>query len=448
MTGNEASQRARPGPEGVVSRLREARDALLRRSAPDLANLLGSVGARFRQAGDPLRAEALARIPSEAGLSPAMVRRVVDGMAREWTSSRLSELLRREFPDPSVLDRFSPDPTPADGPGEGGQRRLRALGDGVALHIGAGSVPGVCATSMIRSLLVKTPVLVKPGGGDRALTELFLRGLREADAAAGSAAEVVYWSGGSPGPWGEVASLVDRVVVYGSDQVARTVRDAAPATVPVVVYHHRSGVALVGAGALTPGEVGGTARALASAASTFDQRGCVSPHRIWVLGDAAQGRGLGEALATAMAREAAETPPGPVEPEEMARAQQVRAALEMRQAGGEEVAAWWNPGDPWTVVLEEPGPAEPLGAPRSLVIVPASSPEEVERGLAPGAAHLQTVGMAGLDTDQEAELVERLARLGASRLVPLGEMSFPPAWWIHDGRGPLRALVRWAEWTR
>jgi hypothetical protein len=446
VTPSESARAAPAGPEEVLSRPRAARDALLRTTASDLAKLLGSVGERFLQEGDPLRAEALARVPGEAGLSSAMVSRVVDGMARDWTTDRLATLLQWEFPDPSVLDGFVAQP----GQGEvvGGSRRLRALGDGVALHIGAGSVPGVCATSLIRSLLVKTPVLVKPGGGDRALTELFLRGLREADPAVGAAGEVVYWPAGSPGPWAETPALVDRVVVYGSDRAARAIRDTTPVHVPVVVYHHRSGVAVVGSGALTDQEMDRTARALAFAASTFDQRGCVSPHRVWVFGDAARVRAFGEALAAAMARESEQAPPGPVDPPQMARAQQVRATAEMRRSSGGEVTAWWKPGDPWTVVLEEPGATEPLGAPRSVVVLPAVSQDEVERALAPDAAHLQTVGLAGLDAGEEAELVERLSRLGASRLVPLGEMSFPPAWWIHDGKGPLRALVRWAEWTR
>jgi hypothetical protein len=58
--------------------------------------------------------------------------------------------------------------------------------------------------------------------------------------------------------------------------------------------------------------------------------------------------------------------------------------------------------------------------------------------------HLQTIGHAGLDGRLES-VAAALARLGASRIVPLARMSFPPPWWLHDGRGPLRDLVRWSE---
>ena len=42
-------------------------------------------------------------------------------------------------------------------------------------------------------------------------------------------------------------------------------------------------------------------------------------------------------------------------------------------------------------------------------------------------------------------LAEALAREGAVRVVPLEKMPWPPAWWHHDGEGPLRALVRWTD---
>jgi hypothetical protein len=36
-------------------------------------------------------------------------------------------------------------------------------------------------------------------------------------------------------------------------------------------------------------------------------------------------------------------------------------------------------------------------------------------------------------------------KLGASRVVPLGSMAWPPPWWHHDGHPPLRDLVRWCD---
>jgi hypothetical protein len=63
--------------------------------------------------------------------------------------------------------------------------------------------------------------------------------------------------------------------------------------------------------------------------------------------------------------------------------------------------------------------------------------------LRPLRAHLQSVGVAGV----VEELSEGLAELGVTRIVPLEELPFPPAWWMHDGAGPLKILSRWVEWT-
>lgn len=437
----------------VGSDLRAAGARLRTRPVAEVAGALGAVGERFLDPADPLRTEALDRLPPEAGVSPAMAERVLDGMALDWTTPRLGSLLRAEFGDPSVLDRFVSAAQVGVSPGSGwpdptrSPRRVRAMGDGLAIHVGAGSVPGVGTTSVIRSLLVKTPVLLKPGAGDRVLPELFLRGLRAGAPELAAAAAAVYWSGEDAAALKAALGMADRVVAYGSDETVRAIRDQLPVHVPLVAYHHRSGVAVVGREALVAAKILQTAEDLARAASTFDQRGCVSPHRVWVLGDREEAVALAEATAAAMAREAEVAPPGERSAAERARIQQVRAEVEMRAAGGAAVRAWSGAGTGWTVILQEPGPLGVAGAPRVLVLTWAASPAEVVEALREDRAHLQSVGLAGLGP-REDEVVDRLAELGATRLVPLADMPFPPAWWIHDGEGPLRALVRWAEWTQ
>lgn len=432
----------------TAPRLRAARAALLARPALELAAVAGAVGERFLRDGDALREEALGRVPDEAGLSPGMARRVLDGMATDWTRPRLERLLMTEFGDPDVLDGFvAAPPTPEDAGSPGHFRTVRAMGDGLALHVGAGSVPGVCATSLVRSLLVKTPVLVKPGAGDRALTELFLRGLREKDPEVAEAVAVVYWPGGDRDSEDRALALAERVVVYGSDHACRSIRDRVPVHVPVVLYHHRESVAVVGSDATREPYLPETAAALAFAASTFDQRGCVSPHRVWVLGSRDDAERLAAATAGAMAREAEEAAPGPRSEAEAARVQQLRGSAEFRHAAGQDVRFWSDPGTGWTVMLEEASVTEPSGAPRTLVFAWVPEVGALASALEGEGPHLQSVGLAGLGR-AEGAVVDVLARMGATRLAPLRDIPFPPAWWLHDGKGPLRALVRWAEWTR
>jgi hypothetical protein len=418
-----------------MERLVATREALLDRPVREIARLLGRAGARLADPDDPLTGEVREAVAREAGYSIRMAGRVVAGMARDWSPDRLRELLLREFDDPAVLDGWAPD-------GRGG-RRLRAVGDAVALHLCSGSVPGVSTTSLVRSLLVKTPVLLKPGAGDRALAEAFHRALAEEDADLAESATVLYWPGDDQACLDAAVARARRVVVYGSDQTADAVRAVTPVTTPVVAYHHRVSVAVVGTAAIDSPLLEDTADALAQAAATFDQRGCVSPHRVFVLGSPETGERLGDALAGAMTREAGSVPPGPMDRDEAARVQQLRSEVELRAAAGEAVRLWQGEGTSWTVVLDSEGGGV-RGFHRTLVLVP-TDPPGLATALDPLSAHLQTAGIAGLGEEAE-RVVERLVRLGVTRVVPVAEMPFPPAWWHHDGAGPLRALVRWAEW--
>lgn len=432
-----------------VEWLRKARGPLVKRPVLDIARVLGLVGSRFLVADDPLRKEALDRIPGESGLSRPMVRHILDGMARDWLPDRLTRLLREEFDTPELLDRFIRDgsrrePTAGD-ERPPSDRRLRVMGDPVALHIGAGSVPGVCTTSAIRSLLVKSPVLVKPGAGDRALAELYARGLQEADAELANAIRVVYWEGGDAALEESLFASVGRVVVYGSDHTVRSVRDRVPVHVPVVIYHHRSSVAVVGPEALEGEALGETAEELAWAASTFDQRGCVSPHRVWVLGSNDDALRLGRATARAMERVHGTIPSGERSDAERSRIHQLREGIEMRAAAGEPVQVWKSAGTEWTVVVESALEIRAAGAPRALVISACGDSGELFTALQSDGPHLQTVGIAGLG-QWGPRVADALSSVGATRLVPLDAVTFPPAWWHHDGQGPLRTLVRWVEW--
>ena len=64
----------------------------------------------------------------------------------------------------------------------------------------------------------------------------------------------------------------------------------------------------------------------------------------------------------------------------------------------------------------------------------------------PGASSaVSTVGLA-VTEDQTQEVATALARWGAARVCPLGQMQNPPLAWRHDGRPALADLVRWTDW--
>ncbi|HSR42652.1 MAG TPA: acyl-CoA reductase [Longimicrobiales bacterium] len=416
-------------------------EVLSARPAARIAGLLGRVGERFRDSDDPLTREAVGRLPEVAGLSGAMAERVVEGMARDWTRERLRALLEAEFADPAVLDGFRPGR---------GAARVRAYGPRLALHVSAGTVPGVSVTSLIRGLLVKSAVVLKPGRGDAVLPVLFARGLREEDTALSDALAVAYWPGGAGETEATLLEEAEAVVVHGGNEAVRRLRDRTPVTSRFVAYRHRLSVGLVGRGALDgEGGAGGVADAAARAVATFDQRGCVSPHAFYVeRGGAVAVDEWARELARSLERIEEAWPSGPLLPEEAAEVQQVRGTAELEAAAepGREVHHGGATA-PWTVLVE-PGPLfTPSCLGRVVRVHPVDRLEEALEALAPLRPHLQTVALACVG-ERRDELAELFAGAGAVRITSMEEAPWPPAWWHHDGSGALRSLVRWVDLER
>ncbi len=444
-----------PGPDhrsarALTSALRAARPRLAALTAPELVSLLGAVGERFVRTLDD---DAVAETAANSGLSRAMTREALAGMAASWTTDALDRLVRAEFPDPRVLDGFVAE----------GDRAVHAAAPGVTLHFGAGSVPGVTVTSMIRALLVKSPVLVKPGAGEAALATRFARELHRADPRLRAAVAVRYWPGGAPAweAWErELLARADQVVVHGGDDAIESIRARTPASTRLIEHPHRVGVAIVDPRA-SPGASAEAARSV----SLFDQKGCVSTQVILYLGDRAEAREWCGRLAGRLERAGATLPAGPPSPGELSSRRQLRGRLAMRAAVSGDVEVWSPETTEWAVVLAPPERFEPVGG-RTAWVVPASDPETCLEILAPLAPVLQTVGLAGVDPGRAVDpadagedrtvdpaggrpgaedLADRLAALGATRIVPLDEVPFPPAEWLHDGSRPLGELVRWSE---
>ena len=421
----------------LCAALRDEAPALRERRADEIAAVLGRVGSRFLDPGDPLRNEALERLPSAAGLSPEMARAVLDGMAADWTGARLAALLEAELGEPSALEGFVVQR-------ERASRRAMAIAPRLCVQIVAGSVPGVGVSALLRSLLVKAPTLLKPGRGDAVLPVLFARALAEADAGLTAALAVVYWPGGSTSLEDAALARADLVTAYGSDRTVSALRARTPVTARFVAYHHRVSVGVVGREALASAAVSATAAEVARALALFDQRGCVSPQLIYVEeGGESSPEGFAEALAGALRALEVALPTGSLDPAEASALHQARGTAELTARPGEG-RIFHGGRAAWTVLFE----ARPLSLPplagRFARVRPLASLDRLPKLLDPLSSHLQTVGYAGLGGRLDS-LAGALGRAGASRIVPFRSVAFPPPWWHHDGGGPLTDLVRWVD---
>jgi len=427
------------GADALLGRLRKSGTALRLRPVAERIEALGRAGERLQDPGDPTRAEALRLLPAHANLSPAGAVDVLDAMAADWTRARLAALVEREFGVLPVDGRFGS----AEADPDGHPTRLAGVAPELMLTICSGTVPGVSVTALIRSLLVGSGTLLKPGAGDAVLPLLFASVLREIDPELASAAAVAYWPGGSSELEARALEAADRIVVYGGDETIRSVRARAAASATLVEYRHRVGVAVVGVAGVGDPELETLAEEVTDAVVPYEQRGCVSPVRIHAVGSADEVRRFGELLAGALERRERWVP-GARTDAEAAAAHQLVGALELRRAAGEAVEVWSGPA--WTVALEPPG--EVYAGGRVVRLSRAGRLDDVRPRLRGLTGRLQVVGVGGLNPAQEARVAGWAARAGASRIGPLRGIAYPPPWWMHEGRGPLTALIDLAEWTR
>ena len=420
----------------LIESLRVAGRKLKERPVSELVESIGRAAERLLDHDDPLRAEVMRWLVPTAGLSAEMADLVLTRMAKDWTSDRLDELLEREFRVPEVLDGFR-----ALDPG----RQIHAIGSDLSFHVGAGTVPGVSVSSMIRSLLVKSAVLLKPGRGDVALPVVFARALAQVDPGLGAAVAVVYWPGGQGRAETLALQQSDVVVAYGGGESVAALRDRTPVTSRFVAYHHRVSVGLIGRDAVSANTAGQTASAAALAVSTFDQRGCVSPHVLYVeAGGGTTAKAWAGVLAEAMEQVENEIPGGRLSSEEASLLHQSRGAAEMQEASGDEVLVHTGDRGSWTVIYQKNSAFTLSCQNRVVYVKPVRDLGHVPELLASVGPHLQTVALSGA-TDRRQGLATALARAGVARITSFEGAPWPPPWWHHDGASVFEGLVSWVD---
>jgi Acyl-CoA reductase (LuxC) len=205
----------------------------------------------------------------------------------------------------------------------------------------------------------------------------------------------------------------DRVWAYGADETLRVVREELPRG--TWFHPHGSGF---GAVVVEPrGFDGAAAREVGRDTVCFDQRGCLSPRAVCVLGGLSSAREVARALASELTLLSDEIPLGPQTPEEAAEARRHRDAaayaFELFDAG----RSWVTVSDRFVL--------PPVG--RNLHVFAHPEPSAALRE---SARYLTTV--ASNDEGLRRALRSALPR---ARVVELGRMQRPPL----DGPVDLRA---------
>ena len=372
-----------------------ARARRRRRPLRDTIAALAAAAERWRD-DEALRAE----LPTAAHLSPEMIAAIVPIAADALDVAAMTELVEREW---------------------GAGAAARPVPDGPALvaQVLASNVPALALPAIALGCLAGAAVLVKSGRDDPLSAPAFQRALAAVDPELAATVVTAYWPGGAVASADALLGRAQVVVVSGGDA---TLAALAPRLGDRLVAHGpRWSVAVISR------ESPGDADAVALDVALHDQRGCLSPHAVYVATDA---RGFAERLAAALAAMAERLPPGP-------------ASVEARAGARLEAAeAEWAPGavisrGPGGIVIHEIADTfRPTRGLRTVRVHPLPDPRALPELLRAG--QVECVGIAGVDA---ATLVPTLRARGVSRLCPVGRMQRPPLSWPRGQLPPLGALL-------
>ena len=318
---------------------------------------------------------------------------------------------------------------------------------GLIVHWLAGNVPALGAISLVQGLLTKNANVVKlpeenglflPSFFDRiaAFEYQTKRGRVVSGKDLAATVLFVHCEKDDVESQSRLSLSSDVRVAWGGGEAVRNVLrlPKKPGTEDLA-FGPRYSLAAIGRDAYTPDELDPVAMRLAMDASVFDQRGCNSPHEVFVeTGGKIPPPEFARSLASAMEKTLGRVPKQPMTAGEAYAVVSVRNEYALR---GEVFA---SSGTEWTVIYAEEKAAVPACGGRVVFVRPVADIGEVIAHIRPGA---QTLGLL-LNDERRTGFAERAAATGIARITPVGKMSLFDYPW--DGLFPMERFVRWISW--
>jgi hypothetical protein len=365
----------------------------------------------------------------------------LDSFFRQLTPENFGALLEQDLGHSQRLDKLA-----ISKPEEKTNRAAIATAPALLAQIGAGTLPVSVLQTMVLAVLLRSAQFVKCASGTSLVPRLFAHSLYEADPKLGACVEVAEWRGGTADLEQALFAESDCVVASGTDETLAAVRQRLPAGTRLIAHGYKVSFGYVAGRALTRF---GHSKVLARAArdvASWNQLGCLSPHAIYVENQGeVTPEEFAEKLSHELAAREAVDPRGPLPVNVSATIASRRAFYEMRAAHSPGTRVWASPGSTaWTVVYESDARFQVSCLNRFVYVKAVRNLTEALQGADSVRGSVSTVGLAAPE-DEAPELALAIARWGATRVCPLGQMQSPSLLWRHDGRPALTDLVTWTD---
>jgi hypothetical protein len=412
------------------------------RSTASRVDVLSAVAKDWLDANYLFRQLALAQGPAATGFSRATLTAGLDAFFAQLTPENLYALLEQDLSGRRRLDEFVSAATEKNL-----DRAAIATAPELLVHVTAGRLPNPVLHGITLGVLARSAQFVKCASGASLLPRLFAHSLHQAEPKLGACLEIAEWAGGNLELEKALFDEADCVTATGTDETLAAIRQRLPSKIRFLSYGHRVSFAFV-AGAVLSGL---NARRIAARAATdvaaWNQLGCLSPHVIYVeQGGAVAPEQFGELLAEELTRREELEPRGEIEIEAAAAIASRRSFYEVRASHSPDTRLWCSKDSTaWTVVYEADPRFQLSCLNRFIYVKAAASLTDALQNADGVRGKVSTAGLAAPE-DKAQALATELARWGATRICPIGQMQNPLLTWRHDGRPALGDLVTWTDW--
>jgi hypothetical protein len=411
---------------------------LAKRSLPSMVNFFVTLAENWLEPEFPFRKFALENAPA-IRFSRATLERGLDNFFKQLTRENFRALLAQELGGGNdVLN---------DPPNVAASQTLHFWrGPEFQVHIGAGNIPNPAFTSIIFGFLTRSAQFLKCASGSSLLPRLFAHSIYEADAKLGACLEIAEWRGGNIHLESALFAEADCVTAMGSDETLDEIRLHLPLSKRFVGHGHRVSFGYVAGETLTGARTKKIVAAAADDVVAWNQLGCLSPHVIYVQAGDISAEHFAQLLGEELDRREASEPRGEIPAEEAAAIASRRAIYEIRAAHSPETTQHWRSEDStaWTVIFEADARFQLSCLNRFVYVKPVADLKTMLENADAVRGKVSTVGIA-VPEEKISEVAAQLARWGATRICPLGQMQNPPLTWRHDGRPRLGDLLTWTD---
>ncbi|HKV53281.1 MAG TPA: acyl-CoA reductase [Candidatus Binataceae bacterium] len=307
-----------------------------------------------------------------------------------------------------------------------------------------GNVPGAGLHELLSALTAGCAPIVKTSSAEPVFFREVAEALRKIDASHGTdfgmRVTVFNWSRERTDLTAAMVESCDRMVVMGDDATIAQLQPDGKRHGFTSFGSRVSGAAILREAVADDAGLAAIASAVALDCALFDQRGCLSPHHIFVEGRACEfaeriATGLSELHSRLGARDLRR-----IGLEDGAGVRRIREAARWRMIGGAPVKLWEGPGFAWTVVFDRDAAFTLSPGLTTVYVSQFDGLAELQRRLEPVDGKLEGFALAG-DEPRCSAARGIIQRMGASYISAPGAMQSPPLDWPHGGGAFLRLML-------